>query len=375
MRIGTVKETKTCEYRVGLTPPCVDALVSRGHSVFIERGAGLDAGYSDADYESAGSQMIDTPQAVFEAAEMVLKVKEPQPDEFQCFHRGQILFTFLHLAADRKLTEALLRAGVKAVAYETVEKECGELPLLKPMSEIAGRLSVQEGARFLERPFGGKGILMGGIPGVERAQVMVLGGGIVGLNAAKIAVGLGAEVRVLDVNLNRLEYIDDIFGGRVGTLFSSKHNIEQNLARSDLIIGAVLLPGAKAPRLIRKEHLAMIREGSVIVDVSIDQGGCVETSHPTTYDDPVFVVDGVTHYCVANIPGAVSRTATQALTNVSLPYVLLIAEKGIEKAAACSQELARGVNVYNGRITYRAVAEAFAMDYTPLEKVVKTVRV
>ena len=369
MKIGTVKEIKTHEYRVGLTPSCVKSYVGRGHELWVEAGAGANAGFEDEEYRQAGAKVLQDQKKIFEACDMIVKVKEPLPEEYDLFHEGQTLYTYLHLAASRELTEAMMARKVKGVAYETIELEGGGLPCLKPMSEIAGRLSVQEGAKYLEKPFGGRGVLLAGVPGVQRGRVAILGGGTVGTNACKIAVGMGAEVTVLDISADRLAYLDDIFSTHITTLYSTDANLETVLADCDVLIGGVLIPGAKAPRLVRREHLAMMKKGSVIVDVAVDQGGCVETTHPTTHDDPVFVVDGVVHYCVANMPGAVPFSSTQALTSSTLPYGLAIAEQGIEAAARTSPPLAKGLNVYKGACVCPAVAEAFDLECPPLDEV------
>ncbi len=370
MKIGCVKEIKRHEYRVGLTPSCVKSYVSRGHQVFIEKNAGAAAGFPDEEYEEAGASIEFDKKSIFDKTEMIVKVKEPQPEEYDFFHEGQILYTYLHLAAEKELTEALMKKKVKGVAYETIEDEKGQLPCLRPMSEIAGRLSIQEGAKFLEKSFGGRGILLGGVPGVRRGKVAIIGGGIVGMNACKIAVGIGADVTILDVNASRLAYLDDIFGSRITTLYSTDANIESVLKESDLVVGAVLLPGAKAPNLIKREHLKIMQPGAVIVDVAVDQGGCCETTKPTTHDDPVFVIDDVVHYCVANMPGVVALSSTNALTSTTLPYGLLIAEKGLEQACKESNAIKMGVNIYNGECTYKNVADTFKIDYTPLDKLI-----
>lgn len=371
MTIGSVREIKRHEYRVGLTPSCVRAYTQSGHRVLLEAGAGVHAGFEDEEYRAAGAELVNGPEAVFGECDMVVKVKEPQEVEYRLLRRDQILYTYLHLAADRTQTQALLDGGVTGVAYETVEPDQHTLPLLRPMSEIAGRMSIQEGAHFLERPMGGRGVLLGGVPGVEKGRVGIIGGGVVGTNAAKMAVGLGALVTVLDINIDRLEYLDDIFDGRITTLYASRAHIERVLEESDLLIGAVLVHGAKAPHLITRADLAGMQKGSVIVDVAVDQGGCLETTRPTTHDDPIYVVDDVVHYCVANMPGGVSRTATQALTTATLPYGLQIANLGIEEAVRRSPAIARGVNTYRGALTYRAVAEAFEMEYTALSQLVE----
>jgi alanine dehydrogenase len=370
MRIGCVKEIKHHEYRVGLTPSCVKSYVSRGHEVKIETGAGIAAGFNDKDYAASGAVITSNKKEIFDWSEMIVKVKEPLPEEYNFFHEDQILFTYLHLAASRELTDAMMKAKVKGVAYETIQTSDGQLPCLKPMSEIAGRLSIQEGAKYLEKTYGGRGVLLGGVPGVRRGKVGIIGGGVVGINACKIATGIGAEVTILDINANRLAYLDDIFGSRVNTLYSTDANIEAVLQESDLVIGAVLLPGAKAPTLIKREHLCKMKPGSVIVDVAVDQGGCIETTHATTHDDPVFIVDGVVHYCVANMPGVVALSSTQALTSATLNYGLKIAELGIEKAAQKSNDIKLGLNLYKGQIVYANVAKAFDLPFVNIDKLI-----
>lgn len=372
MRIGCVKEIKRHEYRVGLTPGDVRTYAAAGHAVQIESGSGVDAGFDDDEYRAAGAELVSRRERIFEESEMIIKVKEPQPEEYELFREGQILYTYLHLAADERLTRALMERRIKGVAYETIEKRDGSLPLLRPMSEIAGRMSIQEGARFLERPQGGRGVLLGGVPSVEKGKVAIIGGGVVGTNAAKMAVGLGALVTVLDVNIDRLEYLDDIFSGRVTTLYSSRAHIEQVLEESDLVVGAVLIHGAKAPHLVTREDLKRMKRGSVIVDVAVDQGGCLETTRPTTHDDPVYTVEEVIHYCVANMPGGVSRTATQALTTATLPSGLAIANHGLEEASRRDPSIARGINLYDGKVTYGAVADAFGLETTPVEELLGT---
>lgn len=374
MTVGIPKEIKKKEYRVGCTPAGAKAYAAAGHTVVVEQNAGVEAGFDDKEYENAGAQILGSAREIFERAEMICKVKEPQPEEYDLFRDGQILYTFLHLAADRTLTEELVKRGVKGVAYETMETDTGALPLLRPMSEIAGRMSIQEGAKFLERPTGGRGVLLGGVPGTEKGKVAILGGGVVGTNAAKMAVGLGAQVTVLDVNMDRLEYLDDIFSGRITTLYSSKAHLEHVVEESDLIVGAVLIHGAKAPHLITRKQLKDMKRGSVIVDVAVDQGGCIETTKPTTHDEPIYVVDDVVHYCVANMPGAVSRTSTLALNTATLPYGLKIAEHGLEAACQMDPVIARGVNTYGGKLTYEAVAEAFGMSYTSVDTVIPNAR-
>ncbi len=370
MQVGTVKEIKSHEYRVGLTPSCVKAYIARGHKVLVESGAGNNAGFSDTEYTAAGADIAPDPKQVFHTAEMIVKVKEPQPSEFDLFHEDQILYTYLHLAASKDVTLALMDKKVKAIAYETIETEDGSLPCLTPMSAIAGRLSVQEGAKYLEKPFGGRGILLGGVPGVRRGKVAILGGGVVGTNACKIAVGIGADVTILDIDARRLAYLDDIFGSSITTLYSNDANIESIAAESDVIIGAVLLHGAKAPRLITKDHLKIMKPGAVLVDVAVDQGGCMETTRPTTHDDPIYVLDGIVHYAVANMPGAVALSSTIALTSATLRYGLIIATNGIEEATKIAPELAKGVNLYKGQCVYQNIANALNLQYKPLEQAI-----
>jgi alanine dehydrogenase len=367
MIVAVAKEIKTHEYRVGLTPDNVRAYTKKGHTVLVEKKAGASSGYPDSEYIKAGGEIVEDKKTLFDRADMIVKVKEPQPSEYDLFHEGQILYTYLHLAADKAQTEALMRKKVKAIAYETIE-ESGKLPCLNPMSEIAGRLSVQEGARFLEKPQGGRGVLLGGVPGVPRGKVAIIGGGVVGTNAAKMAVGLGAEVTILDINAERLGYLDDIFHGQTTTLYSSEENVHKVIRESDLVIGAVLIPGAKAPHLIKKEDLKEMKPGSVIVDVAVDQGGCFETTKATTHDDPVFTIDGVVHYCVANMPGAVALTSTQALTGATLKYGLILAELGVEEAVCRSAALKKGMNTYDGLLTCERVAQAWNLPYTPIEE-------
>ena len=368
MKIGCVREIKKSEYRVGLTPDNAREYCVHGHKVYIESGAGAGSGYTDGEYTEAGAEVLTNAQDVWEAGDMIVKVKEPLEDEYMFLREGRIIFTYLHLAADKVLTDALLENKVKAVAYETITDAGGGLPLLKPMSEIAGRLSIQEGAKALEKPMGGMGILLGGVPGVMKAKVLILGGGVVGFNACKVAVGLGADVTILDVSIPKLTALDDYFNGKVQTLFSSSAAIERHLANADLVIGAALAPGGggATPKLISREHLKLMKKGSVIVDVAVDQGGCCETTRPTYHDAPTYEVDGVVHYCVANMPGAVSKTSTVALTNATLHYGLLIADKGLEKAARRNEGLARGINCYNGALTCKEVAACFGMESAPL---------
>ncbi|NOY80224.1 MAG: alanine dehydrogenase [Kiritimatiellaeota bacterium] len=366
MIVGTVREVKRHEYRVGLTPDCVRAYVAHTHRVLVEKGAGAGAGFLDREYAEAGAELVDAAAEVFARSEMIVKVKEPQPGELHLLRSGQVLFTYLHLAAEPELSRALIRIGVDAVAYETIETDNGHLPCLKPMSQVAGRLAVQEGAKYLEKRFGGRGILLGGVPGVMRGRVVILGGGVVGLNACKVAVGLGAEVTVLDIDAERLAYFEDVFAGRVTTLYSTRANIETALRECDLLIGAVLRHGARAPHLVVRGDLKRMKPGAVIVDVAIDQGGCIETSRPTTHDDPIFVLDGIVHYCVANMPGAVARTATRALTSSTLRYGLLLADRGTQEACRESKALCRGVNIYRGHCVYENVASAVGVEYVSL---------
>jgi len=367
MKIAVAKEIKRHEYRVGLTPSGVEAYVRRGHTVTAEAGAGAGAGFADEEYARAGARIEGDRRRLFAEADMIVKVKEPQPGEYDLLCEGQILFTYLHLAADREQAEALLARKIVGIAYETVQLADGTLPLLTPMSEIAGRLAVQEGAKYLEKPFGGRGVLLGGVPGVRRGKVAIIGGGVVGLNAAKIAVGMGADVVILDVSQKRLAYLADIFGNSLQTLFSTRANTQDALRDCDVLIGAVLVAGATAPRLVSRQDLALMKPGAVIVDVAIDQGGCVETSRATTHDDPVYTVDGIVHYCVANMPGAVALTSTLALTNQTLLYGLEIADLGFEKAVRANAALRHGVNLYRGRVTHRAVAESLKLPYLDVE--------
>ncbi|MCL6522833.1 MAG: alanine dehydrogenase [Firmicutes bacterium] len=368
MRIGVPREIKQDEARVALTPAGAAALVHEGHQVLVESGAGLGSGFDDEAYARQGATVVREAADVWSGAEMVLKVKEPLPQEFAYFRPGLLLFTYLHLAAARELTQALLEHGVVAVAYETVQLPDRSLPLLTPMSEVAGRMAVQIGAHFLEAPQGGRGVLLGGVPGVPRGDVVIVGGGTVGVNAAKIALGLGAHVTVLDINADRLRYLDDIFGGRITTLASNRANIAEAVHRADILVGAVLVPGARAPHLVTEEMVKSMKPGSVIVDVAIDQGGSVETcDHVTTHSNPAYVRHGVVHYAVANIPGAVPRTSTFALTNATLPYVERLAGLGWREALRRDPSLARGLQTCDGRVTYAAVAEAHGLPYTPAE--------
>src|SRR5438105_1037360 len=365
MIIGVPKEVKTDEYRVAMTPAGVEELTHNRHQVLIETGAGQGSGISDEQYAENGAKIVATAADIWRHADMIVKVKEPLPGEWPLMRRGQIVFTYFHFAADEKLTRAVMESGITALAYETIRDARGQLPLLTPMSEVAGRMSIQEGAKFLERPFQGRGILLGGVPGVLPANVVILGGGIVGANAAKVAAGLGANVSILDINLDRLRYLDDVMPRNVTTLFSDRHNILDAIIRADLLIGAVLIPGARAPYLVRRDDIKRMPNGSVIVDVAIDQGGCIETSRPTTHSKPTYIVDDVIHYCVTNMPGAVGRTSTYALTNVTLQYILQLVKKGLDRAVAENTALAQGVNVRQGRVTNHAVAATFGLECIP----------
>ena len=365
MRIGTVKEIKRFEYRVGLTPNNVKEYVANGHEVYVQSGAGAGSSFTSEEYVKAGATVLSTAKEVWEVSDMIIKVKEPLPEEYPLLKENQIIYTYLHLAASRELANALLASKCKAIAYETIEDAKGGLPLLRPMSEIAGKLSVQAGARCLEKPMGGRGVLLGGAVGVKKAECVIIGAGVVGTAAVKMAIGLGANVTLLDKSIDRLAYLDDVFGNQIQTLYSTPTTIEDALAKADLVIGAVLVPGAKAPKLIKKEHLKLMKPGAVIVDVAVDQGGCCETTTPTYHDAPTYVIDDIVHYCVANMPGAVSQTSTFALTNATLPYGLKIANLGLEEAVRNDPGLRLGINCYNGHITCKEVAEAFNMEYTP----------
>jgi len=367
MLIGVLKEIKAKENRVAMIPAGVEQMVSHGHSVLIETGAGDGSAFSDKEYVKVGAKICSSPEEIYKKSEMIIKVKEPLPVEYPLIRKGQIVFTYFHFAASAELTKAIIDSGCIALAYETIERENGSLPLLTPMSEIAGRMAIQEGAKYLEKTFGGKGILLSGVPGVEPATVMIIGGGVVGTNAAKIAAGLGAKVFLLDVNLERLRYLSDIMPANVITMVSNPENTRKLLRQADLVVGAVLRHGAIAPKLITREMLKLMKKGSVIVDVAIDQGGCIETSKPTTHDAPIYVVDGIIHYCVANMPGAVSFTSTKALTNATLPYALEIADKGYKKAAQQNPEIAKGINIIEGKVTHQGVAEAFDLEYKSVD--------
>lgn len=366
MIIGIPKEIKNNENRVGMTPAGVHELVRHGHKLYVQHTAGEGSGFTDEEYVAAGAEILPTIADVYAAAEMIIKVKEPIEPEYKLVKKGQLLFTYFHFASDRELTMAMIESGATCIAYETVVGRQGGLPLLVPMSEVAGRMSIQEGARFLEKPQGGRGVLLGGVPGVKPAKVLVLGGGVVGRNAALIAAGMGADVTITDISLPTLRHLAEVMPRNVKTLYSSRHNIEAELPTTDLVIGSVLIPGAKAPHLVTADMVPLLRKGSVMVDVAIDQGGCFETSHPTTHSDPVFEVDGVVHYAVANIPGAVPYTSTLALTNATLPYAVRLADNGWRAACEADKGLAEGVNIVDGKVTFKAVAEAWDLPYTPL---------
>lgn len=367
MIIGVPKEIKNNENRVAVTPSGVSELTGHGHVVYVQSGAGLGSGFSDDAYASAGAEILPTIEAVYDKAEMIIKVKEPIEAEYPLIRNGQVVFTYFHFASDRGLTDAMLASGAVCIAYETVRLPDRSLPLLVPMSEVAGRMSIQEACRFMERPQGGRGILMGGVPGVKPARVLILGAGVVGRNAALMAAGLGADVTITDISLPTLRHVADVMPANVKTLYSSRHNIEQELPHADVVIGSVLVPGAKAPHLITRDMLRLMQPGSLLVDVAIDQGGCFETSVPTTHSEPTYVLDGITHYAVANIPGAVPRTSTLALTNATLPYALRLADKGWKQACREDQALAQGVNIADGKITYPGVAEAFGLPCHKLD--------
>lgn len=366
MILGVPREIKADEYRVAMLPVGVEELTSTGHQVLVETGAGAGSGLSDEQYAEAGATILPTAAAIWAEADLVVKVKEPQPDEWSHLRPGQVVFTYFHFAADETLTRAVVESGITAIAYETIQDEAGRLPLLTPMSEVAGRMSIQQGAKFLERPQEGRGILLAGVPGVAPAEIAVLGGGVVGSNAAKVAAGFGANVYILDINLDRLRYLDDIMPPNVTTIYSDRHTVLHAIQRADLVIGAVLIPGARAPRLVRHQDLARMKPGSVIVDVAIDQGGCVETARPTTHHSPTYIVEGIIHYCVTNMPGAVGRTSTYALCNVTLPYVLKFANRGWKAVAETHPGIAAGINIHQGRVTNEAVARTFNLPYEPM---------
>jgi alanine dehydrogenase len=364
--IGVPKEIKGDEYRVAMLPVGVEELVGAGHMVLVEAGAGLGSGLPDHDYLEQGAELVSGAQEIFARADLIIKVKEPQRSEWPLLRAGQAIFTYFHFAADRELTEAMLASGATCVAYETLRDDGGRLPLLTPMSEVAGRMSIQEGAKFLERPQMGRGILLGGVPGVAPAHITILGGGVVGANAAKIAAGFQADIAILDINMDRLRYLDDIMPANVNVLYSDRHVIREQLRLADLVIGAVLIPGAKAPHLVTRNDLKLMKPGSVIIDVAIDQGGCLETSRPTTHSDPTYIEEDVVHYCVTNMPGAVGRTSTFALCNVTLPWVLQVANRGIEAAARQLSPIAAAVNIHQGQVTNKAVADTFGLPYNPV---------
>jgi alanine dehydrogenase len=363
MQIGVLKEIKPQENRVGLVPASVRELIQLGHSVFVEQSAGLGIGMTDADYQAAGAVVVDSAEAVFEQAELIIKVKEPQPVECKMMREGQTLFTYLHLAADSKQAKLLMESGCTAIAYETVTDAMGELPLLTPMSQVAGRMSIQAGAHCLEKPHGGSGILLGGVPGVASANVVIIGGGVVGINALRIAIGMEANVTVLEKSLSRLRYLDIEFGAKLNCIYATTETLEQYVRSADLVIGAVLVPGAAAPKLVSIDLLRQMRAGSVIVDVAIDQGGCVATSRPTTYEDPTFVVEDIIHYCVANMPGGVPRTSTLALNNATLPFIIQLAQQGVSQALLNDEHLLMGLNINQGQVTHQAVAQALGCPY------------
>ncbi|MBT1685865.1 alanine dehydrogenase [Dawidia soli] len=368
MIIGVPKEIKNNENRVALTPAGTQELVKRGHTVYVQTTAGAGSGFQDDEYQKAGATLLPSAADVFAKADMIMKVKEPVEQEYKLIRKDQLVFTYFHFASYEPLAKAMLESGAVCLAYETVERADGSLPLLVPMSEVAGRMSIQEGAKYLEKPLKGRGILLGGVPGVKPAKVLVLGGGVVGANAAKIAAGMGADVTIVDLNLNRLRYLDDVMPKNVHTLVSNEYTIREQVKESDLIIGGVLVPGAKAPKLITRDMLKTMRPGTVLVDVAVDQGGCIETCRPTTHEDPTFIIDDVVHYCVANMPGAVPYTSTLALTNATLPYAIRLANQGWKKACQESQELRLGLNVIQGQVVYKAVADAFNLPYTEVSK-------
>jgi alanine dehydrogenase len=367
MIIGVPKEIKNNENRVALTPAGTQELVKRGHTVYVENLAGAASGFNNDDYRKAGAQILSEASEVFEKAEMIIKVKEPVEQEYKLIRRKQLVFTYFHFASYEPLTRAMIDSGATCLAYETVERQDGSLPLLIPMSEVAGRMAIQEGAKYLEKPLKGRGILLGGVPGVRPAKVLILGGGIVGTNSAKIAAGMGADVTILDVNINRLRYLDDVMPKNVRTMVSNEYTIRELITDADLIVGGVLVPGAKAPKLITRDMLRLMRPGTV-VDVAVDQGGCIETCRPTTHESPTFIIDDVVHYCVANMPGAVPYTSTLALTNATLPYAIRLANDGWKKACAENADLRSGLNVINGEVVYKAVADAFSLPYSDVKK-------
>ncbi len=370
MLIGILKEIKTEENRVCMTPAGVEVMIANGHSVMVEKDAGVGSGFADAAYIDAGAEMIATPKEIYDRADMVMHVKEPLPPEYDMIREDQIVFTYLHLAADEQQTNALIKSKAICIAYETIQKPDGTLPLLTPMSEVAGRMAIQQGAKYLEMAQGGHGVLLGGVPGVDPGTVVVIGGGVVGTHAAKMACGLGAKVYILDMSLERLRYLSDVMPANCFMVMSSPATTRKLIKEADVVVGAVLVAGAKAPKLVTREMLKTMKKGAVLVDVAIDQGGCFETSKATTHGDPIYIVDGVVHYCVANMPGAVPKTSTMALTNATLPYALEIANKGWKKAMAENNEIKLGANVINGKVTYKGVSDAFSMDYVPIDELI-----
>ena len=367
MKIGCVKEIKNNEFRVGITPDNVKSYSQAGHEIYIEKNAGLGSGFTNEEYINSGATIINTAEEIWKTVEMIIKVKEPLEEEYKYFREDLIIYTYLHLAADKKLTDALINSGVKGVAYETLIEKNNSIPLLAPMSQIAGRLSIQEGAKYLEKPFGGSGVLLSGVPGTPKAKVVILGAGNVGINACKIAVGMGADVSILDINLEKLAYLDDIFGARIQTIYSTDIAIEKSVAEADLVIGSILIPGKAAPKVMKKEYLKNMKPGSVIVDVAVDQGGCCETTKVTYHDKPTYIIDNVVHYCVGNMPGAVPRTSTIALTNATLKYGLQIASKGLETACKENDVIYSSINTYKGKLTCKNVADSFEIDYVDIK--------
>lgn len=371
MIIGVPKEIKNNENRVGLTPAGISALTKAGHKLFVQSTAGNGSGFSDEEYKKAGASILKTIAEIYKKSDMIIKVKEPIKVEYPLIKEGQLLFTYFHFASYEPLTKAMLKSKAVCLAYETVEKKDRSLPLLVPMSEVAGRMSIQEGAKYLEKPMGGRGILLGGVPGVKPANVLILGGGIVGTQAAKMAAGMAADVTIMDISIPRLRELDDILPANVKTVFSNEYNIREALKNADLVVGAVLIPGAKAPHLVTRDMLKIMKPGTVLVDVAVDQGGCIETCKPTTHEDPTYVIDGIIHYCVANMPGAVPYTSTLALTNATLPYALQLANKGWKKACKENEELKLGLNVVSGKVVYKGVSDAFNLPYVPVEKILE----
>ncbi len=369
MLVGILKEIKAEENRISMTPAGVEVMIQNGHTVLVEKNAGIGSGFNDNAYVKAGAEIVDTPKEIFDRSEMVMHVKEPLPPEYDLIREGQIVFTYLHLAAAEELTHVLIKSGSINIAYETIQKEDGSLPLLTPMSEVAGRMAIQQGAKYLEMAQGGHGVLLGGVPGVDPGTVVIIGGGVVGTNAAKMACGLGAKVYILDMNLNRLRYLSDIMPSNCFLLMSSPATTRKLIKEADVAVGAVLVAGAKAPKLVTREMLKTMKKGAVLVDVAIDQGGCFETSKPTTHSNPIYTVDGVVHYCVANMPGAVPKTSTLALTNATLPYAVEIANKGWEKAMKENPEIKLGANVIKGKVTYKGVADAFGLEYVSIDSI------